>query len=285
MRWTLASPRRPLARLALFAALLVVVFGAAAAVGAAVDPGEPATCEPGHGAMAPEPLGLAVSAHGTTIAPVSFAARAGTTTTLGFRILDERGAVMRSGFEVEAERRMHLILVRRDLIGYQHLHPVMARDGTWKTPVSVPRAGAYRLFADFQRACEKHVLAADLLAPGTFDPEPLPVAAPAARTDGYDVRLSHAPLRTGREALLRFAVTRGGRPVAVQPYLGAGGHLVALRQGDLAYLHAHPEEEAAGTGTIAFAAEFLASGSYRLFLQFRAGGSVHAVPFTVTVAP
>src|SRR3546814_3056298 len=33
-----------------------------------------------------------------------------------------------------------------------------------------------------------------------------------------------------------------GNPVmTLQPYLGAYGHLVALREGDLAYLHVHPE--------------------------------------------
>ena len=29
----------------------------------------------------------------------------------------------------------------------------------------------------------------------------------------------------------------------LQPYLAAYGHLVALRQGDLAYLHVHPDGE------------------------------------------
>ena len=33
-----------------------------------------------------------------------------------------------------------------------------------------------------------------------------------------------------------------GEPVTdLQPYLGAYGHLVALRDGDLAYLHVHPD--------------------------------------------
>ena len=51
-----------------------------------------------------------------------------------------------------------------------------------------------------------------------------------------------APLRAGREAELRFTVSRGGETIRTEPYLGAGGHLVALREGDLAYLHVHPEE-------------------------------------------
>ena len=42
--------------------------------------------------------------------------------------------------------------------------------------------------------------------------------------------------------MLTLTVTKDGQPVTdLQPYLGAYGHLVALRAGDLAYLHVHPE--------------------------------------------
>ena len=44
---------------------------------------------------------------------------------------------------------MHLIVVRRDLTGFQHLHPEMAADGTWSTRVRLADAGSYRVFADF----------------------------------------------------------------------------------------------------------------------------------------
>ena len=48
-------------------------------------------------------------------------------------------------------------------------------------------------------------------------------------------------------------MSRDGRPVTdLQPYLGAFGHLVALRSGDLAYLHVHPADDGdAGPGTSA----------------------------------
>jgi hypothetical protein len=275
------------ARLALFAAGLVVVFGAAAAVGAAVDPGKPvATCEPGHLGTGHAPLGLSTTQDGTAIAPAAFTIPPGRPQTLRFRVLGDEGNALRSGFEVEARRRLHLILVRRDLTGYQHLHPAMAADGTWSVPLEVAQPGAYRIFADFQRDCRKHVLAADLLAPGDFRPVALPAPATTAETDGYDVRLERPALRAGRAAALRFTVTRDGRPVpGIQPYLGARGHLVALRQGDLAYLHAHPEGHGDAAGAIAFSADFASPGAYRLFLQFKIDGAVHTAAFTVRLAP
>jgi hypothetical protein len=274
------------ARLGLFAAGLVLVFGAAAGVGAAVDPGRPAaSCDAGHGGMGHEALGLSVTQDGTTIAPAAFTAVPGRRRQLRFRVLDGDGAALRSGYQVEAQRRLHLIVVRRDLTGYQHLHPAMAADGTWSVPLAVAQPGAYRVFADFQLACEKHVLAADLLAPGAFEPKALPAPSTQASTDGYAVAFEHPRLRAGHEAALRFTVTRDGRPVAgIQPYLGARGHLVALRQGDLAYLHIHPETHEDAANAIPFAADFLSAGSYRLFLQFRAGGAVHTAAFTARVA-
>ena len=58
------------------------------------------------------------------------------------------GAVLRD-FDVEHEKRMHVIVVRRDGSGFQHLHPEMAGGGTWSVPLTLPEAGAYRVFADF----------------------------------------------------------------------------------------------------------------------------------------
>jgi hypothetical protein len=79
----------------------------------------------------------------------------------------------------------------------------------------------------------------------------------------------------------------------VEPYLGAGGHLVALREGDLAFLHVHPADhghERTGTkaaathdDAIGFAATFPTAGRYRLFLQFKHEGRVETVAFTKEV--
>ena len=63
----------------------------------------------------------------------------------------------------------------------------------------------------------------------------------------------------------------------VEPYLGANGHLVALREGDLAFLHVHPTEG------VQFESTFPTVGRYRLFLQFKHEGRVHTAAFTQEV--
>ena len=45
---------------------------------------------------------------------------------------------------------MHLIVVRRDLSGFQHVHPDLAADGTWTMPLALDGRAAGGLFADFK---------------------------------------------------------------------------------------------------------------------------------------
>jgi hypothetical protein len=222
--------------------------------------------------------GLAVSNDGMTLALGKTEVPRNREGRLSFRILGASGEPVRE-FEVEHERRMHLIVVRRDLTGFQHLHPELEADGTWHTSLRIPQAGNYRVFADFKHEGEAQTLAADLAVDGTVDWKQLPAESDTAHTDGYEVRMDGGE-SAGREADLQFTVLRDGEPVAVQQYLGAGGHLVALREGDLAYLHVHPAAHDADTDPVAFATEFPSEGRYRLFLQFKHEGQVHTAAFT-----
>jgi hypothetical protein len=224
--------------------------------------------------------GLAVAEGGLRLVVADPELRRGRVEALRFRIVDEHGATVRD-FDVEHEKRMHLILARRDMAGFQHRHPEQAADGSWSTRVRVNDAGSYRMFADFAHDGAPRTLAADLHVDGPAHLRPLPASQPTAVVDGgYEVGLDAAHTRPGDETGLTFAITRHGEPVRTEPYLGAGGHLVALREGDMAYLHVHP---LAG-GPVRFAATFPTEGRYRLFLQFRHDGRVHTVASTHEVA-
>ena len=190
-------------------------------------------------------------------------------------------------FQVEHTKRVHLIVARRDLTGFQHLHPKRDGEGRWSTDIIDRDPGSYRVFADFKRRGENNTLAADLGVDGPVDWQAL--RRPAAGTttaDGYQVKLTGEPSTAGEEAELGFRVTRNGKEVAVDDYLGAKGHLVALREGDLAYLHVHPVEAGhggeskPGSDAIKFATEFPSDGRYGLFLQFKVQGNVQTAAFT-----
>ena len=280
------------ARVAGFVAVLVLVFGGAALAGGAIEPhgenpsapsdddmSDHMTSTDTHSSPAAHPVrGLAVAADDLRVVVERPELRRGRTEQLRFRIVDGRGETVRD-FDVEHEKRMHLILARRDLTGFQHLHPTQGADGAWTADVRIDDAGSYRLFADFSHEDTPQTLASDLRVDGAADLRPLPAPAPTSVSDGgYDVRLDAGSARAGKEADLRFTITRDGKPVETEPYLGAGGHLVALREGDMAFLHVHPT----GDGP-SFAATFPTVGRYRLFLQFQHEGRIQTVAFTQEV--
>jgi hypothetical protein len=226
--------------------------------------------------------GLASTANGLTFEPTRTRFAVGRD-ELRFRIVGDDGRA-RSDFDLEGGVRLHLLLVRRDLTGYAHLHPALRADGSWSVPLTFARPGVYRAFADFEQDGTKTVLGTDLFVAGAATAEPLPAPRTVAEVDGFRVALAAPELRAGEESSLGFSVTHGGEPVRTfEPYVGMRGHLVALHEGDLAYAHVHPRDTTAG-GRIDFDAELAAPGSYRLFLQFKVGGRVHTAPFTVEVA-
>jgi hypothetical protein len=236
-----------------------------------------------HGGHA-APGGLASSADGLTLetAWVPSSNDEGRSGTLKFRILGLDGQAVRD-FDEQHDRAMHLMVVRRDLTHYRHLHPSMSADGTWSATLIFPEPGVYRVFADFATVGRSFTLGTDLDVPGRYEPAPLPAPTDAVRIDGYEVVLDAEVLAEGDASLL-FGVYREGRPAEdLEPYLGALGHLVALREGDLAFLHVHPEAGEGSGPQIAFRATFPSEGRYRLFLQFAHEGRVHTVAFTVEV--
>jgi hypothetical protein len=276
-----------------FALGLAAVFGAAYGVGRVAGPVAPAAearHDAGDSAHSPAgdapaaahlPGGLLVSDRGFTLTPL--AAPAG---EFAFRVTGPDGAPV-TRYDVAHDRRMHLIVARRDLSGFRHVHPEMAPDGTWRVDSPLAGPGTWRAFADFTPTGGPPLtLGVDVTVPGTLDARPLPAPATSTTVDGYTVTLAGEP-RPGAAGELTLTVSRDGRPVTdLEPYLGAYGHLVALRQGDLAYLHVHPQG-APGDGrtpagpAVTFSVEFPSAGAYRLYLDFKHGGTVRTAEFTV----
>ncbi len=283
------------------------VFGAAAGIAAATSTvtaaapsTSPSPSKPeGHTGMAgttmaPEaatsslPGGLSVSRDGYTLQLSDRTVPAGVQVPLRFQILGPDGVPV-TGYRTEHDKDLHLIAVRRDLLSFQHVHPVLDAEGRWKVALDLPAAGEYRVFADFTPTGHDGglVLGADLAVPGMYEPVALPAPAVIAQVvDGYQVTIA-GDLVPGEASELTLTVSKDGAPVTdLEPYLAAYGHLVALRAGDLAYLHVHPAGEPgdgvtpAGPG-ITFYATAPSADDYRLFLDFQHDGVVRTAEFTL----
>lgn len=279
---------------------LAVLAGGAFAVGAATEQQRPAAAAAAeHAAMdapaapapapaAPAPAaaalpGLATTANGYTLVPATPVIETGHPNPFAFTVTGPDGRPV-TAFDVEHDKRMHLIVVRRDGAGFQHVHPEMAADGTWTVPLAAAVPGSYRAFADFTpTGGPSTTLGVDLSAAGASTPV-IPSPSRVSQVDGYTVELA-GELTPGATSPVTLTVSRDGKPVTdLQPYLGASGHLVVLRTGDLAYLHVHPDGAATAGPEIRFGTEVPSAGTYRLYLDFRHGDVVRTAEFTVATS-
>ncbi|MEU0313914.1 hypothetical protein [Nocardioides sp. NPDC006273] len=247
----------------------------------------------GHGGAAgQQPGGLMISEHGYTLGLDSTILAVGRT-PVQFRITGPDGRPL-TDYEPTHDKELHFIAVRRDMSGFQHVHPTLATSGaeagTWTTELDLT-PGAWRVFADFRATAhgETMTLGSDISVPGTYQPEQLPPVSQTAEVDGYTVTLK-GQLVPGESSELTLTVSRDGQEVTdLEPYLAAYGHLVALRSGDLAYLHVHPEGEPGDGITkpgpdITFFATAPSAGTYRLYLDFKHDGVVRTAEFTAQAA-
>jgi hypothetical protein len=261
-----------MSRALLFVAVLAGVFGLAFGAGRVADPDTvPTAAHEGGGhdadghdqeAAAPAEVHLALTQR--SYAPGRQA--------VSFQVQDRDGRAV-TAYDVQHEKELHLIvLATGNLSDFQHVHPTMAADGTWTARLRLGPGQAYRLYADGSTRGSGFVATADVVTTGrsTFQ-GPVPEPSSTDRVGGLTVRLADD---TGS---VRMSVTRSGRPVVLEPYLGALGHLVVIRVDDLAYLHVHPEQGAAPEFVVAG----LAPGTYRYFFDFQVDGVVHTASFTV----
>ncbi|MEV2237186.1 copper resistance CopC family protein [Micromonospora sp. NPDC049891] len=232
--------------------------------------------------------GTTVSVAGYTLKPVLRSQPAGASGDYRFRVVGVDGQPV-TRFAVVHDKPLHLIVVGRDLGGYQHLHPTMAADGTWSVPLKLTRPGGYRIYADFTVTTDDGrqlplVLGVDHDVPGSYEPAGLPPPQPQAITGPYAVSMAGAPT-IGMTVPLTFRVDREGAtgPAQLERYLGAYGHLVVVREGDLGYLHVHPEPELVD-GAVKFWLTAPSTGRYRAFFDFQVDGKVRTAAFTINLA-
>ncbi|WP_329373044.1 hypothetical protein OG896_38800 [Streptomyces sp. NBC_00669] len=194
-------------------------------------------------------------------------------------------------FAVDQTKRLHFYAVRSDLTGFQHLHPVMAADGTWTADLAELKPGAWRMFASFTPGSgpgkgTAFVLSRTVAVPGPATMAALPAPAPSVRVDGYTVAVAGG-LMAGMEHPLTVTITKAGKPVTdLQPYLDSYAHLTAFHQGDGAFAHLHPTARVDGDHggpQLSFHAELPSAGDWRLFLQFRTAGTLHTAALTLDV--
>lgn len=297
------------ARLSLYGAGLVAVFGLALGVTHLVVPDSAvaeraAATDDAHGAHAGADAGdetaeaageaalpgLSMSADGYTLSEVAAPTDTGAAGELSFSVLGEDGEPL-TAYTEEHEKDLHLIVVRSDGSEFRHVHPELDEHGEWSLPWTWDAAGTYRVYTDFTPGDAESgiTLTRTVEVAGEVAPVTASEDVREFSVDGYTATL-HGDLAAGGSSSLSVEIAQDGEPVTeLEPYLGAFGHLVALREGDLAYLHVHPEGAAPEPGELSgpaveFATEAPTEGRYLLYFDFQIAGEVHTAEFVLNTA-
>ncbi|MDP3725590.1 MAG: hypothetical protein Q8R36_00155 [bacterium] len=220
-------------------------------------------------------------------------------TSLIYRIKNERGEILKN-FETVHEKIMHLIVVRKDLQYFQHIHPEFNKvAGEFSIPVTFAAIGEYRMFADFMPSSGQmgpdgeHLpvtISQDVIVGNlaNYKPQSIGNTDRTKTFNGYIITIipSSEPIASQNDFGFTFEIKKNGMLVTnLEKYLGALGHTVVLREGDLQFIHAHPTQspDVQQTGKITFMITFPEAGNYKLFSQFQHKGKIITSDFMVSV--
>ncbi|KAA9325110.1 hypothetical protein F0P96_20650 [Hymenobacter busanensis] len=212
---------------------------------------------------------------------------AGQLSTLAFKPQQADNDQVPVPLDVVHEKKIHLIIVSKDLGQFYHEHPEYTPQGDYRVKYTFPKGGDYVLFQDYTPTGAGHQLGR----------QPITVKGPAYapvkfknddmqwEKNGYKASLSFdKPLTAGQLLGMNINITKDGQPVTdLDNYLGALGHVVVISEDTEQYLHVHPNDQADKGPNIGFNTNFEKPGLYRVFLQFNHGGQIHTGDFTINM--
>lgn len=218
-------------------------------------------------------------------------AQTGKETEFTFVIKDKNGKQVKD-FKVVHEMKMHMIAVSDDLAEFEHLHPELQADGSFKVTHTFKHGGKFLFYADATPENGSQVIQRFEInvdgAPKT--PEKLVVDTNLQKiVDGISVTMKpDKEIKANEKAMLNFVVTdeTTGKPVTdLQNYLGELAHIVVISQDTQEYLHVHPTSNKTADETSATAhTTFPKAGVYKIWVQFQRNNKVSDVPFVVNVS-
>lgn len=216
-----------------------------------------------------------------------------------------------ANYTIDQTKLMHLVLVRDDFNGFQHVHPIL-RDGHFIIDVALDAGHRFYAYSDSTPSGHDKQVFRYMLQSG-MPPHHVDTTVWAhgmqTLAGPYRVAITTVHLRAGKETAVKVGVTKNGATATdLHPYLGAAAHAVFINTATLAYVHVHPmtadqmddmngmsgmhgmsmgHEELAPnekvTGRMYLMVPALKPGLYKLWLQFRGGSQLYVAPFTLAV--
>jgi hypothetical protein len=229
-----------------------------------------------------------------TLKVLSSPATAGRKSLLKMQVIDSKTGKPQTKFDVAHTKRFHLLIASSDLNWFVHEHPMMAANGTWSLPLSLPAGGSYWVYGDVAPSGKgSRVLIAKVKVKGPkpkWDTKLRP--SKVASTGGLKGVLSTmAPIVVGRSATLMVKLydQKTGKPAGdTVQWLGAAGHMMIFHKDGQTVVHSHPAEDAKShalvkNGVIHFNGRFPKAGLYKVYAQFDWRGAIRTLGFAIEV--
>ena len=213
-----------------------------------------------------------------------------TPATLVWELKDPKTQLPIRNFEKTHDKLAHFIVVSEDLNSFQHLHPDIIGPGKMSVSVAFPQTGKYTLFLQVSTPEQGEQTLRTQLAIGKGSSPKvslMPDSDKPKQLNGRTFQLQNLPTIAGKAAMFNLVIEKNGKPVkGIQPYLGAGGHVVVLSQDSEHFLHVHPMTKSVNglyNSPIAFHTEIEEPGLYKLWGQVLLDNTVVTVPFVFEV--
>ncbi|MCD9020906.1 hypothetical protein [Cohnella silvisoli] len=211
-----------------------------------------------------------------------------TDTAITIQIKDKDGNAINK-FDINHEKKLHLIVVSKDLSYFNHIHPEYKDDGTFEITTKFPNSGDYKLIADYiptggSATSQSKWVKVEGTVPALA--EITPEESLVKTINDIEVTLTFDHLMADMDLNLTFNMVdaKTKEPITdLQPYLGAVGHVVILSADAEQYLHVHPTKEDAKGPNAQFMTKFPQSGVYKIWGQFQRNDETFIVPFVVKV--
>jgi hypothetical protein len=205
--------------------------------------------------------------------------------------------------DIQHDKKLHLIVVSKDLTYFDHIHPeyqasgsyditVLPKDknftkGRFANETKFAQGGEYILFADYLPTGSTHQLERIVLnVAGTpYQPKKFTEPKIVSKVDGYEVSLVPEGGKFLNKGTVHISaiVKKDGKEIPadqLENYLAAKAHVVMISEDTQDYLHVHPEVV---DGRLDLHTTFGKPGIFRGWLQFQTEGKVHTADFVVNV--
>ena len=228
------------------------------------------------------------------------------TATLEFGFKNIEGKPMQ--LEVEHEKLIHVILINDDFTIFSHIHPEDSKlttndiesNGLFAINYTFAKSGKYLVGINFAASSKDYSKTFYIDVAGIKKENINKDLSTRKIFGNYSVNLSYSKITAGKPAALRYYFEKDNKPLkAMEPYLGAAMHVIAVKDDLTNFMHTHAMTGMDGMRdmpmnmdmkvpltfgpNLEVDAEFPEKGVYHIFGEFKHNNKVVLTHFMIEV--